>query len=166
MPQTYQGTYKVTTFNRTPVITHSSGLVLGPSGSHTVTKSAAFETKVVAGAELNAGGSVGADTVFAKVEGHFDVTVRAEGSHTQSGSISVTDVVSNPTRRNKKFIAFDGVTKYFGRYFLRTCGWDQQVHRKHGHYRTFNNYTEGIPRCGAGDAGSAITHLALKRCSL
>jgi hypothetical protein len=164
MPQTYQGTYKVTTFHRHPVLTHVAHYVIGPSGSHTVTKTAAFETKITAGAELNVGGSVGAGSVFAKVEGHFDVTVRAEGSHTQSGSISVTDVVANPTRRNKVFIAFDGVTVYSGKYFLRTCGRDRQVHRMHGHYRSYNDFTEGIPRCGAGDGGSAITHLALRRC--
>jgi hypothetical protein len=164
MPQTYRGAYRVTTFHRHPRLTHVALYVIGPSGSHTVTKTAAFETKVTAGAELNAGGSVGADEVFAKVEAHFNVTVRVEGSHTQSGSISVTDVVSNPTRRNKVFIAFDGVTVYSGHYFLRTCGADRQVHRRYGHYRSFNNFTEGIPRCGAGDGGSAITHLALRRC--
>jgi hypothetical protein len=164
-PQTYQGKLRVVTYHRGPFIAHSSGIVIGPSGSHTVTRTAAFEDKVTAGAQFNAGGSGEVGTVFAKVNAHFDVTVKSEGSHTRSGSVSVTDVVSNPTRRNKKFIAFDGVTVYSGRYYLTTCGADQRVHRKHGHYVTFNNITAGIARCGAGGAGSAITRLALQRCS-
>ena len=70
----------------------------------------------------------------------------------------------NPTRRNKKFIAFEGVTTFYGSFVYVSCGYDQQVHRNKGRYNTYTNQTSGIPRCGAGDAGSAITHLALKRC--
>lgn len=167
LPQHYDDhvARKSVTYNRAPVLTHARGHVLAPSGSRTVTLTAAFETRVEAEATINAGGSVEADAIFGKVEGHFDVTVRVQGSRTSSYSVQVQDRVSNPTGRNKKFIAFEGVTKFYGSFTYVSCGYDQQVHRERGRYSTYNNQTSGIPRCGAGHAGSAITRLALKTCA-
>lgn len=163
--QTYNDHFRVLSYHRGTRIAHLSRYGIAPSGSHKISRTAAFETKVTASAKLSAGASAGASSIFAHVEAHFDVTVRAAGQHTRSGSVTVTDTVKNPTSHNKLFIAFDGVNTYSGAYRYVFCGWDQQVHRHRGHYLTYNDYTQAILRCGAGDAGVRLFKRALNHCS-
>jgi hypothetical protein len=164
MPQTYRERVRVATYHHRPRITHRSTLWLA-SGSRTSHETAAFEAQVRAAARLDIGVGLKARQVFRKVERHYDRVVRKRGQHTARGVLSLTDLVRNPTPRRQQFIVFDGVTRYAGTYYLKTCGWDGLVRRLPGHYATFSDYTVGEARCGAGDGGSRMVHVALRRCS-
>jgi hypothetical protein len=164
MPQTYHERVRVATYHHRARITHRSAFWLA-SGGHTSHETTAFEALVRAAARLDIGIDLKARQVFREVERHFDRAVRKRGQHTAGGVLSLTDVVRNPTPRRQQFIVFDGVTRYAGTYYLKTCGWDGLVHRLPGHYVTFSDYTVGEARCGAGDAGSRMVHVALRRCS-
>jgi hypothetical protein len=163
MPQTYRARVQVATYHHRAWITHRSALWL-PSRGHTSHETAAFEAQVRASARLDIGVDLGSRRVFRHVERHFDRVVRQKGQHTSRGTLSLTDDVRNPASRRAQFIVFDGVTRYAGTYYLKTCGWDGFVRRLPGHYVTFSDYTLGVARCGAGDAGSRIVHVALRRC--
>jgi hypothetical protein len=163
MPQTYPGSLHVATYHRMPWITHRSVLWLA-SGSSTTHETAALQARVLASARLDIGVDLGARRVFRQVNRHFGSAVQSAGRRTAGGKLTLTDTVRNPTWQRKEFVAFDGVSRYAGRYYLKTCGRDRVVRRIPGHYVTFNDYTVGVVRCGAGDAGSRIVHVALQSC--
>jgi hypothetical protein len=163
MPQTYSGSLDVATYRRRPWIAHRSVLWLA-AGSSTTHETAAFEARVLARARLDIGVDLGARRVFRQVKRHFGSAVQRAGRHTAGGKLELTDIVGNPTSHRKEFVAFDGVSRYAGKFYLKTCGRDGVVRRIPGHYVTFSDYTVGVARCGAGDAGSRIVHVALTSC--
>jgi hypothetical protein len=166
----YADPHGVTSFHHGATITQASSLSIGPGVAQTVTKTASLVTTITASTTKSGGASASASWLWGKVSVHFDAKVAHTGQHTVAHSGKVTQKVSNNTKHNETFIAFNGTTKYFGGYFTKECvGADSSgighIKKRTGRWTTYGGVPgNGIVLCGGG-ASTAIVKAALKFCN-
>jgi len=123
--------------------------------------------------EADGGASLGASGVsklLLKVEAHLNLNLTVFGSWNKVTEVTVDRTVSNPTRKNRKFVAFKATHQYAGRYKRWVCqkhplaAYPTWVPMGSGWWRTHETLEEGTLRCGAGTPGSVASVVSARHC--
>ena len=171
----YKTNYRIVTAAKQPRITHLSTYAIGPGGTRTTTKTAAFAKRISAAATFASEASVeasGAAKVMAKASAKVSMSLKAAGSRTSKKSQSITETVSNNTRHNVQYVFYAGVSgangkfrKYYCKFYYvdgQSYGY-ARVTYKSGKWRSYAIPGEGAVRCGSGTKGlGALAKAAMK----
>lgn len=158
-PHKYRTHYKIVRSYRAPAITHIKTVGISPGGSRKVSKTVNFQTRVSAAVNYSSSTSVSAGKVLAKASAKVNMSLKASGSHTRSGSSTVSDRVVNRTRHNVQYVFYKGVTKANGSFRKYRCQHYYMPGQNYGYYKItytpgrWRSYAipgEGAVRCGAG----------------
>jgi hypothetical protein len=166
----YIGVKKVTSFHAKATVTHASEIDIGPGVNEKITRTAKTVNVIKASASKSGGASASAGWLWGKVSAHFNVKVAHSGSHTTSRSVKVTDSVRNRSNHNEAFIAFDGITRYHGKYSTTICAHADKSGHGHtklrvGAWTTYGGTPgSGIIECGKGGT-TAMEQAALTYCT-
>jgi hypothetical protein len=169
---TYQAERRIPVFRQGPHLIFTRHLNVGP---HTVKKDVTWSVGATATLTAHVSKSGGArgrsGWIWRRVASHFAQRVASGGEHTPLTATSGgTFAVRNHTSRAKHDIEFNGMTRFFGRYFTTRCADPNtqgvgHVVRRNGTWATFSKVDDvGIVQCGAGSGGSATAKAALKHC--
>ena len=170
--KTYKNHYTARTTAKKPVVTHLHAYAMPPSSSHTVTKSASKQTVLKASVAYKSKTDISvsaAKKIMAAASVSAEMTLSASGSRTVDKTVTVTDTISNPSKRNAQYVFFRGNMAaqgtfrytYCSRYYTPTGNIGYYVYYKDGTWKSFQIYSDGAARCGAAGAVNAVTKAAL-----
>ena len=171
-PAKYNNHYTAVTTAKKPVVTHLHAFAMPPSSSHKVTKSATKQTTLRARVAYKSKTDISvsaAKKILAAASVSAELHLAAAGSHTVTSSVQVTDTISNKTRRNAQYVFFRGNLSakgtfryhYCSMYYTPTGNVGYFVYYKDGSWSSYQIYSDGAARCGAGGATNAVTRAAL-----
>jgi len=124
-PSTSGATY-VDTAVTTKNITWTHNLVVATVAAHgSATRTLTVSRTLTAGISLTAGVEAEAGVIFASAKTSVGFTLKAEGSRTDSDSISAT--ANNTTSSIKDYVFFDGTKRGVGTWRLWKCQYDSHI---------------------------------------
>jgi hypothetical protein len=115
-------------------------------------------------------GASGAAKLLLKAEAHLNLNLKVFGSWNKATAITVDRTVSNPTGKNRKFVAFKATHQYAGRYQRLFCQkhpisrYPEWIAFGSGSWRSHETLEEGTLRCGAGTPGSVAALVSARHC--
>jgi hypothetical protein len=116
------------------------------------------------------GGISGVGKLLLKAEAKTHASLMAFGSYNKATYTTVKQTVSNPTSRNKKFVAFKATYQYQGHFKRLFCqqhpvqAYPTWVDWGKGTWQSHEELEEGTLRCGAGTPGAVATFVAQRHC--
>ena len=174
-PSKYNAHNKIITAVKAPAITHLSTDAFAPGYHRTTKRTATKQLVLAASVKYNSGLHVEASLpgkILGQAGAKVDLSLAANGKRTTSKSVSVTEYISNPTKRNAQFVFFRGQTKASGtfrHYYCRIYYLPGQnygpsyVTYRDGKWKSYAISGSGALRCGAGTKNlGALSRAALR----